>query len=190
MKKGWLGCVLVLVVLMIVGCKPSGPIPMCGDKVCNAQTETTANCPGDCPAAAKEARLYVQPATVNVNNGDTVKLEVYVGDVADFLGYQFDVSYDSAKLEFQGMDDGTFLSNNGAYQVYCIDYKTEPGMVKNVICAKLGQGGLEGTGLLKTMTFKAIATGTSPITLSNVKLADSKANDIKFTSANGEVVVK
>jgi hypothetical protein len=190
MKKMWAGCVLVLVVLMIVGCKPSEPISMCGDKICDAQTETTENCPGDCPAAAKEARIYVQPATVNVNNGATVSLDIYAGDVANLLGYQFDLAYDPAILEFQGMADGTFLSDNGNYQVYCIDYKQSAGTVKNIICAKLGAGGLDGTGLLKTMTFKAIASGQTDITLSNAKLADSKANDIKFTVANGKVVVQ
>jgi plastocyanin len=190
MKKIWMGCVLVLLVLMIVGCKPSEPVPICGDKTCNVQTETTANCPGDCPAAAKETRLYVDPATVNVNNGETVSLDFYAGDVSNLLGYQFDLAYDPAILEFQGMTDGKFLSNNGNYQVYCIDYKQSAGMVKNIICAKLGEGGLNGTGLLKTITFKAIASGQTDITLSNAKLADSKANDIKFTVANGKVVVQ
>jgi hypothetical protein len=189
MKKIWMGCVLMLVVLMIVGCKPSEPVPMCGDKICNAQTETAANCPSDCQAAAKEARLYVQPATVNVNNGEIVSLDFYAADVSNLLGYQFDLTYDPAVLEFQEIKDGNFLSNNGNYQVYCIDYKLSAGMIKNVICAKLGEGGLSGTGLLKTITFKAIASGQTDIALSNAKLADSKANDIKFTVANGNVVV-
>jgi hypothetical protein len=185
-------CVIVVLVVIIASCRP---VSECGNGVCSVDKgETAATCSADCKEAPeekiKETSVSINPASAEANQGDTITLEVMVSDVTDLFGFQFDINYNNEVLEFQKAQQGTFLNNNGAENTFCVDYKTSPGLVKNIVCTRFGSLGLEGSGLLETLTFKAIATGESDITLANVKLADPKASLIALTTLNGKVVVK
>ena len=192
MKKYLLIVLCVMVVMMIASCKP---VIDCGNGVCSADKgETSATCSADCKEAPKqeikETSVSISPASAEANQGDTVTLEVMISDVTGLLGYQFDINYDNAVLEFQKAQQGTFLNNGGTVNTFCVDYKASPGLVKNIVCARFGSLGVDGSGLLETLTFKAIAKGESDITLANVKLADPNASLIALTTLNGKVVVK
>lgn len=156
--------VIVVLVIAITGCTTlSGPRPL---------------------------TVSVSPASKSVSNGETFTLDVRVSGASDFYGFQFNVEYDPSILEFQGASEGTFLSKNGQDQTFCVDYKDETsGLVKNIACIRLGEGSVDGEGLLETLTFKATGTGTSEITLSNVKLTNSKAERLDPSILNGEVIV-
>ena len=135
--------------------------------------------------------VCVNPSTKYVNNGETFKLDVEVAGISDLYGFQFDVVYDKNILEFRGASQGTFLNRNGQDQTYRMPYNNETaGLVENIVCVRLGSiGSVDGEGILETIRFKAIGTGTSPITLSNVKLANIEASKIDSSVSNGEVVV-
>lgn len=134
--------------------------------------------------------ITVSPASKSVSNGETFTLDVKISGASDFYGFQFNLEYDPSILEFQGASEGTFLSKNGADQTFCMDYDDEtPGLVKNIVCIRLGKGSVDGEGLLETLTFKAIGTGTSQITLSNVKLTNSKAERLDSNTLDGGVIV-
>lgn len=143
------------------------------------------------PGGEQEATMVsVSPASVSVNNGDIVTLDITVSNVADMLGFQFNVVYNPGVLEFQEVKEGNFLSNNGKDSPFCSEYKSLPGFINNFVCVRFGKIGVNGNGVLETFTFKAISSGESDIILSNVKLANSDSKPITTLVSDGKVVVR
>jgi hypothetical protein len=203
MKKYLFFSLLVLVALMIASCGPKEvPASLCGNRVCDADKgETAQACAADCKQAVAEpqqepvkegdVKLYLQPSSSSAAVGETVTLSVMVSGVNDLYGFQFDINYNPDVVEVKEVKEETFLNNNGKGRSFCVssDMSTA-GSVKHVVCTRLGEGSVNGSGVLETLTFKTIEAGTSEINLSRVKLADSRANDIEFTSTNGNIEVK
>ena len=170
---------------------PAGPV--CGNGKCETG-ETTSTCPGDCQTSPPptDQVIFVNPQTQTVNAGDEVTIEVKIADAADLYGFQFNMLYDPAILEFSEAEEGTFLSENGnADTFYMKPGVPSPGTIKNVVCSRKGQiGGVNGGGTHAVIKFNALSAGTSQLTLSNVLLSDSQVNPTSSTTTNGEVVVQ
>ena len=187
--------VLVILGLMIVGC--AGPKACTEDaRVCPDGTSVARNPDLNCefnPCPEVEegmTKVAVSPATATVSNGDTVTLDIMVSDIEGLFGFQFDVTYNSEVLEFVEVKKGKFLSDEGKVQTYCVGSDTStPGLIHNLVCTRLGGGTIDGTGVLETLTFTAIAPGESDIELIDVKLAQPDTNKIEHTIVNGKVVV-
>jgi len=172
------GAVIVLLILFVTVCYiiTLAPIPV-----------PPPNNPPGPPAVTV---LSVSPALLSSNAGGTFTVDVQVKDASDLYGFQFNVEYDPSVLEFASAQEGNFLNNNGANKTFCVEHKANtPGFVKNIACSRLGQGSVEGNGVLEKLAFKAKAAGKSRITLSNVQLANSKAEKIDSTSSGSEVSV-
>ena len=183
--------IFAILVLMIAGCQPQAATtgPVCGDGACDS-TETAETCPADCEALEKAgAMVTVSPGVSNVNVGDEISVDVAVSEVTNLFGFQFDVGYDENILEFQQVEEGTFLNQNGEGNSFCIDYEATPGLIKRIACVKLGGQGIDGEGVLETLKFKAIGAGESKISLIDMNLADPSAEKIDVTTTDGAVVV-
>jgi len=123
--------------------------------------------------------------------GEEVTFNVMITNVEGLFGFQFDVNYNADVLEFVRAKEGTFLSNSGETQTYCIGYDaSSPGLVENVVCTRLGGGPVDGDGLLETLTFKAVNQGSSDITLSNIKLAKPTTENIEYSLMSDSILVE
>lgn len=166
--------------------------PQCGDGTCD-EGEDYTTCPSDCPApVVSEQKVLVSPATQTVDVGDNVTVNVLVYNATDLYGFQFNLNYDSSILEFKDTAEGTFLNENGAADtLYLPPSNPSPGLIKNVVCVRKGQiGGVDGDGTMVTITFTALSTGTSPITMSGVQLSNSQVQATQFTTSDGEIVIQ
>lgn len=141
------------------------------------------------PVVAGPISVGVSPATSTAGVGDTVTIGITASGAETLFGFQFNIEYDSSVLSFVSISEGTFLNMNGADDTFCVTPKTDTeGLVKNYACTRTQKGEVSGTGTLATATFTVLSSGTSPITLSNVKFADSKADSITPNSIGGQVV--
>lgn len=141
------------------------------------------------PAGA--ATLTIDPASMTVTAGTTFTVDVSVEGVTDLYGYGFAVGFDPAILEALGIAEGAFLPGGGATLFIdgTIDNTggtiTDTGGVLNG-----GVIGVDGSGVLATVTFRALATGSSAISLFNPILLDSNLADIAADAlAAGSVTV-
>jgi hypothetical protein len=138
--------------------------------------------------------IGINPSTVTLSQGDTVSIEVKATDSEGLFGFQFDLEYDSAILEYVSIEEGLLLNNGGADDTFCVaaDVSTQ-GLIDNYACTRLNSGGsvtgVEGTGVLATVTFRSLSSGTSRMDLTNVKLADTRAQEIEAITSNGIVTV-
>jgi hypothetical protein len=105
------------------------------------------------------------PLTVSVN----------ITDISDLYAFQFDLAFAPGILFANEVTDGGFLGI-GFFPGFI---NNTAGTISSVAGSLTGPvPGVGGSGVLSRIAFVPIATGTSPITLSNVILLDSALNDI------------
>lgn len=104
-----------------------------------------------------------------VPTDDTFTLEVRIADVANLAGYSFSVAFDPDILAVESVEDevGTVFEGSGESPFFpkMTEIDNTAGTVK-LIRALLLQpvDGFSGSGLLASLTFNAVAQGTSLVT--------------------------
>jgi hypothetical protein len=147
------------------------------------------------PPTTTPTGIGISPASSSAGVGDTVTIEITASDSQSLFGFQFNLNYDPAILSFVSISEGSFLNNNGQDSTFCVNADTSTtGLIKNYACTRLkgpsGAVGVSGSGTLVTVTFSAVAPGTSSIALSNVKLSDEKAQSISSEITSGQIVIE
>lgn len=142
------------------------------------------------PQQGQALTFSVDSATVNVNN--IFSIDVRVADATDLISWQFDLGYNPTLLQAQLVTEGPFLASFGTtlfpptvFSAGIINNST--GLISLVTNAFADLPPLpSGSGVLATIQFKALASGTTPLTLSSTFLNFA---DSGFTVTNGSVCV-
>jgi hypothetical protein len=159
----------------------------CGDGNCTGQ-ETYELCPADCqgPPANMDLKISLNPASRPVVSGENASFDVEIASVSNLYGFQFDLEYDSAILQFSSASEGSFLSKNGQDSTFCVQPKASSrgsADYVTIACTRLGAiGGVAGSGVLESVIFTAKGSGTAQPNLANIKLVDSSARRIEIQS--------
>jgi hypothetical protein len=164
---------------------------MCNNNgVCQPRIgETVENCAGDCVFSPVGVALFTNPGAIDVSVGETVTLDISVSSISDLYGYQFNIEYNPGVLGFVSLADGTFLTGTST-QPFCMAPAATSGVLSNIACTRTGAvGGVSGTGLLKRITFRTLASGTSNVAISNAKLVNSASNTITTQVMSGQISV-
>ena len=102
-----------------------------------------------------------------INAGDTFTLDLSARNVIDFAEWQFDISFDPTALEVLEVNEGDFMKQNGGafFQKGTID--NTAGKIEGFSSAILTTNGVNGTGVLLSVTFKAKTEGEKQVALHN-----------------------
>ena len=122
-----------------------------------------------------------------VARGQSFSVAINVENVSDLAGFQFDVSFDPTFFEAVQVDEGSFLKDSGTTFWLEPNIDNTDGEIIGVASALLDSGGVDGSGTLADIMFKAKRSGQSSIRPQNVKLQNSKANLIPATVREGIV---
>jgi len=140
LNKAWAALLLMVTVLLFVVVCPLGM----------ANPETT---------------VFVDPKEGNVEEGQTFAVNISIADVSGLLGFEFLLSYNTTILELASVQEGPFLKSVGS--TFMVNLTTK-GLVRLAVVVYNPQGEIvsaNGTGVLATVTFKAIAVGESLLDL-------------------------
>ncbi|NIO21855.1 MAG: hypothetical protein GTN76_14275 [Candidatus Aenigmarchaeota archaeon] len=167
-----------------------GKLETCGNGVCDFG-EDPVNCPEDCVGTQPgPLKVSASPLTQNASAGENFTVEIKVKNATDLYAFQFDIEYNPDVLKYESIEEGGFLSRNGADTTYPLDLVLSSGHIKNIVSTRLGKvGGVNGEGTLEIITFTALSAGTSQITISNIKFVNSKPQEIEANNENGQVIV-
>ena len=102
-----------------------------------------------------------------IHTGDTFTLDIGAEDVFDMAGWQFDIAFDPAILEAIEVSEGAFLKMGGntLFQGGTID--NAAGTIKGLSGIRLSTQGVNGTGVILQVRFKAKAAGETELMLQN-----------------------
>jgi hypothetical protein len=147
--------------------------------------------------------LSIQPPSTSVSPGQTFSLGVNIAGVQDLFAFQFDLSFAPGILAATNITEGSFLSGlppampppgklGGGDPTFFI-----PGTIDNTAGSiaftadsLLGPtAGVSGDGVLATVDFDALGSGSTLIDLANILLLDSQGAEIPFSIQNGSVYV-
>jgi hypothetical protein len=139
--------------------------------------------------ASADAIVSVQPPA-SVDAGNTFQVNVNISGATNVYGFQFDLGYDPTLVQAIGVTEEGFLPSGGTTFFL-------PGTIDNGLGSFYFNGdtlignisGVDGMGTLLQFDFKAIAAGTSPLTLTNIFLVDPNFNLLNESSVDGSVTV-
>ena len=138
---------------------------------------------------ARAGIISVQPPSLAVGPGP-FSLDVQAAGVVDLYAIQFDIGFDPAVLEATGITEGPFLAGGGAtiFIPGAIDNAT--GVISfTAISLETAITGVSGGGILATVNFQGVGSGSSAVTLFNVLALDSSLSGTDQTTQAGSVSV-
>ena len=143
---------------------------------------------------ADSTTVQVNPQSSDVAALATFSINVTVTNVVNLTGWQFKLFYDNAMLNCTNVIEGSFLNTyGGTFFTKQINnnYNSTHGRIL-AACSLLGQNvSANGSGILATITFRAVGGGDSVLDLVDTKLADEKIppQPILHTAVDGTVHV-
>jgi hypothetical protein len=145
--------------------------------------------------AQGEVTVKVQPETSALKVGDTVTVQILVENVLALSGADVELQFDPAVLQAHDADPG-----REGLQVQPGDFPPPDFQAANTVDNKSGLAHyavvllppnepVSGSGVIKSITFEAMAEGVSPLTLARTDLVSGEAQLIEVTPVPGQVTV-
>jgi general secretion pathway protein D len=147
----------------------------------------------DNPGAAPQgsgARMRFEPGTVNLAPGQTATLGVVVENVNDLFSVPMLLQFNPAVVSVEEVRHGGFLS--GGTQEIAIVQRVDKEHGQAIISAtrQPNTPGVNGSGTLLGIVVKAIAPGTSNISIVQVNAKDSQQKSIPLVTSEATVRVQ
>lgn len=127
------------------------------------------------------ARMYLRPALVpSLTPGGLLRMEVWLDDPFELMGFQFTLTYDSEVLEYEEATLGPLLGSSGR-EIVEFPAVDRAGAVSYGAQTLPGRPGASVSGLLAVITMRAIGEGTSTVGLEDVEVTDTANAPIPVT---------
>ncbi len=132
--------------------------------------------PEEAKPAVPEPRvsLRFEPGTVQVKRGETFTVALVLENGADVYNAPMKFQFDPKVLRMTGITQGKFLSGDGQQVIFTRNILNDAGTASIVLNRLPGAGGVSGTGTLVTLTFQAVAAGTTQVTVPDLTIRDSQ----------------
>ncbi|MBN1937519.1 MAG: hypothetical protein JW934_22870 [Anaerolineae bacterium] len=135
--------------------------------------------------------VYFMPGDQTIHIGDTAVVEVWVDNVLDFYGVEFEVSFD--EIIVQGIDvvpGAAFDPYPGEHEVLESSISGGVAYFAATLLRVAKAPPLSGNLHLATITFTGVNYGTSPLAWPEIKLADSYGDAILYEYFDGSITVE
>jgi general secretion pathway protein D len=152
-----------------------------------AATPAAATAPDAGPALP--ITLAVTPATITQAVGSTFQVALTASNAHDLYSVPVQLKFDPKVLALVDMDSGPLLSQDG--QAVALLHRDDGnGMVTIAATRPPNTAGVNGQGVLATLTFKALSTGSTPISLVKLAAKNSKLVSLPTVGMQAVVTVK
>ncbi len=141
------------------------------------------------PSTPTGFTVTAEPQETEIGVDDTVFVHFTINQVTNLHGFQVSLQYNPAILEFQGISMANSLFSDQSFTNFSADTST-PGQVNDFIAVLTQEQGVSSNGgLLFRAEFQAVASGSSPITISELLLANSDAQPIAKNPVDSQITV-
>jgi hypothetical protein len=144
--------------------------------------------------------IRIEPPDSEIDVGDTVATAVQVVDVENFCGVEFRLTFDPDIVQPEDSDLSTpgsqiavgpvFTDQDPNYFVGRNHVYTETGVIEFRAALRSPAPSFNMTGTVASITWMGIVSGTSDLTLEDVKLSDCNGDPIAPDPQNGQVKVE
>ncbi len=126
-----------------------------------------------------------------IHTGDTFTLDIRAENITDLAGWQFNIVFDPAILEAIDVTEGSFLKTDGGttfFQGGTID--NAAGRIVGLSVARLSTQGVDGTGSLLQIRFKAKSAGETELALDKLQFGSVTGDSIPAGPQEIRIVVE
>jgi general secretion pathway protein D len=140
-------------------------------------------------ASSSQINLTVVPAKAEQSLGSTFKVAVTVSNARDLFSAPFQLQFDPKVLSLVDVDSGEFFGRDG--QAAALVHRDEGGGLVTISETRPPHtAGMNGQGTLCTLTFKALAPGSSSLSLVKIGAKDSKQISLPAVGTQAAVHVQ
>ena len=139
------------------------------------------------PAQVAGPRLRFDPLTMNLSPGQTATLSVAIDNVTDLFSVPMLLQYNPAVISIEEVRHGGFLSDGGQDIAIVQRVDKEHGQAIISATRQPNTPGVNGSGTLLGVVVKALATGTSTLSIVQVNAKDSQLKPIPLVT--GEAIL-
>ncbi len=169
-----------------------GTIP--GQTVTPAQVQGAIN--GTPPPAGAAApaggpvSLQLVPSNATQSVGNTFQEQVTISGGTDVYSVPMQLQYDQAKLELINVDVGDFLGKDGQAVALVHRDDNTTGALTVSTSRPPGVAGVNGSGTVCTLTFRAKTTGDAAVSITRPVVRDSRQQPIPATGSQSVVHIR
>src|SRR3984957_17333246 len=173
------------------------PAPAISPEPTNAQPPTTPV--GNAQAlpnaaqsaqAGTAARLRFEPSSLSLTAGQTSTVGVVVDNVNDLFSIPFLLQYNPAVISVEEVRHGGFLQAGDQAIAIVLQVDKEHGQAIISATRQPNTPGASGTGTVTGIVIKALAPGTSTLSIVQVNARDSQQRPIQLVASEASVQVK
>ncbi|HTG29239.1 MAG TPA: hypothetical protein VK818_13555 [Methylomirabilota bacterium] len=170
------------------------PPPAISPEPTNVQPPTAAVGNGQAPPNAAQsgttARLRFEPSSLSLTAGQTSTIGVVVDNVNDLFSIPFLLQYNPAVISVEEVRHGGFLQAGDQAIAIVLQVDKEHGQAIISATRQPNTPGASGTGTVTGIVIKALAPGTSTLSIVQVNARDSQQRPIQLVTSEASVQVK
>lgn len=126
--------------------------------------------------------LTLTPSSRVASIGDTINYDLVISDVTDLYGYQFSLQFDPTLVNITGLSEGPAMATAGTTFFVPGAFDNVNGLLGLTGDTLIGPiSGFAGSGVLASLSFKAIGAGIGDIAVNDTFLLDSSFSEITTT---------
>jgi len=169
---------------------PNAQPPAAQQSPANQAPGAAAGAPATAPSETQQAQLRFEPRSLSLKVGQQQTLGVVVDKVNDLFSIPFLLQYNPAVISVEEVQHGGFLS--GGNQEIAIVQRVDKEHGQAIISAtrQPNTAGVSGTGTIMGIVVKAIAPGSSNLSIVQVNAKDSQQRPIPLVTSEATVQVQ
>jgi general secretion pathway protein D len=160
----------------------------------NAQAPAASVGNGQAPSNAapsgQAAHLRFEPSSLSLKAGQTVTVGLVVDNVNDLFSIPFLLQYNAALISVEEVRHGGFLQAGDQAVAIALQVDKEHGQAIVSATRQPNTSGASGTGTIMGIVIKALAPGTSNLSIVHVSARDSQQRPIQLVTGEANVQVK
>ena len=150
---------------------------------------TAAAAPSTAPAGGT-AHVQFSPPVVQTTVGSQVLVSVTMDGGADVSSAPMQISWDPKVLKLNDVIRGDFLSNDGQQPVFTKNVMNDTGTATVQLGRQPGTPGVNGAGVLVTLSFQAVGKGSTAVFIPNLSVRNSQGQPVADGSPRMTVSVQ
>ena len=155
-----------------------------------AAPAVTAQVPSNAAQSGQPAQICFEPRSLSLKAGETATVGVVVGNVNDLFSIPFLVQYNPAVISVEEVRHGGFLQAGDQEIAIVQQVDKEHGRAIISATRQPNTAGATGTGTIVGIVIKALAPGTSTLSIVQVNARNSQQRPIQLVTGEASVQVK
>jgi general secretion pathway protein D len=165
-------------------------VPQAANLLPSAAPMATAEGPSNAAQSGQAAQLRFEPPSLSLKAGQTATVGVVVDNVDDLFSIPFLMQYDPKVISVEEVRHGGFLQAGDQEVAIVQRVDQEHGQVIISATRQPNTAGANGTGTIVGIVIKALAPGTSALSIVQVNARNSRQRQIQLTTGEAKVQVK